>query len=130
MNDSKTPSSQASSPDHTAPPPPEQNPTRDEAIWAMAAHMAGLIGIIGPLLVWLIKRQDMPFVDDQAKEALNFQINVAIATLLASVLVYFVIGILLLPLIVMAWFAFLIIGAAKAHRGEHYRYPYIYRLIE
>jgi uncharacterized protein len=76
----------------------------DERQWAMFAHLAALAGfvipfgnLIGPLIVWQIKKNEMPFVDDQGKEALNFQITVCLAVLVC-ILLMVVIGALLLPI--------------------------------
>ncbi len=60
--------------------------------WAMIAHLSGLIGFLGPLIVWVIQKDKMPFVNDQAKEALNFQIAVLIAWVITGVASCFVVG--------------------------------------
>jgi len=117
-------------------PPPEKPqyvPTPDERTWGMLAHVSTLIAIwlggmsfLGPLVVWLIKKDQSPFVADQAKEALNFQIAVLIVSLICGITC---IGLLLLPVIVVANIVFSIIGAMEANKGVYYRYPYTLRLI-
>jgi len=121
----------------------------DERQWAMFAHLSALLGglvtagwagsigcFIGPLVIWMMKRETMPFVDDQAKEALNFNITVAIIffILLAMTLFTLGIGILLtgpLMLIVgLGWLVLTIIAAIKANQGERYRYPLTLRLVK
>ena len=108
---------------------------REVRQWAMFAHLAAFAGfvipfgnIIGPLIVWQMKK-DMPFVDEQGKEALNFQITVSIAVFLCMVLMLVVIGFLLLPLVLIGSFVMTIIAALKANNGEDYQYPFAIRLI-
>ncbi|WP_147651585.1 DUF4870 domain-containing protein [Vulcaniibacterium gelatinicum] len=108
----------------------------EERQWAMFAHLAALAGlvipfgnIIGPLVVWLIKRETMPFVADQGKEALNFQITVAIAAIVSMILIVVVIGFVLLFVIGVAALILTIIAAVKANEGVAYRYPFALRLI-
>jgi len=121
-----------------APPmPPMAAPSAEEKQWAMFAHLSTLSGfiiplgsILGPLIIWQIKKNDMPFVDDQGKEALNFQITVLIAALVAAVLTMVLIGLLLLPVIVIGWIVLSIMAGLKANNGEAYRYPWTLRLIK
>jgi len=72
----------------------------------------------------------MPFVDDQGKEALNFQITVFIAALISGVLTFVLIGLLLLPIVVIGWIVLSIMAGIKANNGETYRYPWTLRLIK
>ncbi|WP_414637004.1 DUF4870 domain-containing protein [Arenimonas sp.] len=103
----------------------------------MVAHLASLAGliiplgnIVGPLVVWLIKKDTMPFVDDQGKEALNFNITVFIAALVSGVLTLVLIGILMLLVVGLGWLILTIIAALKANEGTAYRYPFTLRLIK
>ena len=117
--------------------------------WAMFAHLSALIGgiltggwagsigcFIGPLIIWLVKKDAMPFVDDQAKEALNFNITVAIVFFALLLLTIFTLGIgiiLAFPLYILvlaAWVVFTIIAAIKANEGKAYRYPFTLRLVK
>ena len=105
--------------------------------WAVFCHLAGLAGflfpfgnLIGVLVLWLIKKDEDPFIDDQGKEALNFQINVAIAALICLILSMIVIGFLLLLALMVAWIVLMVIAATKANEGLAYRYPYILRLVK
>jgi len=107
----------------------------EEKQWAMIAHLSALAGfiipfgnIIGPLIVWQVKK-DMPFVDEQGKEALNFQITVSLAAIVCFILMFIVIGALLLPVLGIAAIVFTVIAAIKANGGEHYRYPVSWRLV-
>jgi len=124
-------------PDFVAPPPAASAVTSaQERQWAMFSHLAAFFGfvvpfgsILGSLVIWLIKKDTMPFVNDQGKEALNFNITVAIAALVAWVLVFILIGFLLLPAVLIFWIVFVIIGAIKANEGVAYRYPLTLRLV-
>ena len=131
------------------PPPPVGSPSAEEKQWAMFAHLSALIGalvtgalgggwgcFIGPLIIWLVKKDSMPFVNDQGKEALNFNITVAIAFIILLILSIMTLGIgliLAIPLwiiIGITWLVFTIIAAIKASEGVAYRYPICLRLIK
>jgi hypothetical protein len=113
-----------------------RGPTDQERQWALFAHLAALAGfiipfgnLIGPLVVWQVKKAEMPFVDEQGKEALNFQITVSLAVLGCIVLMAILIGFLLLPVVAIGALVFTVLAAIKANAGEHYRYPLTLRLI-
>lgn len=133
----------------TPPPPPSGTPSAEERQWAMFAHLSALLGgiltsgwagsigcFIGPLIIWLVKKDTMPFVDDQAKEALNFNITVGIvffALFLLALLTFgigLVIAVPLWIIIGIAWLVFTIIAAIKANEGVAYRYPFTLRLVK
>ena len=109
--------------------------------WAMAVHLSALVGllgngigfVLGPLVVWLWKRDDYEFVREQGLEALNFQITMFISALAALFLIVtiigVVIGILLLILTGILAVVYPIVAAAQAKQGVHYRYPFSIRLI-
>lgn len=98
---------------------------------AMFAHLSGiLVGFIGPLIIWLIKREELPFVDRQGKEALNFQINVLIAAAIGAVTTVICIGFVLLPAVIVANVVFCIIAGIAANEGKEYQYPFMIRLIK
>ncbi len=123
------------------PPAPTPTPTLDAPSaesrqWGMFAHLSALIGfvipfgnILGPLIIWQMKKNEMPFVDDQGKEALNFQITVFIAMVVCIILTFVLIGLLLIPIVALAWLVFSIIAGLKANEGVAYRYPVTLRLI-
>jgi len=111
--------------------------TQEEKTWGMIAHLSALSGIIipfgniiGPLVVWLIKKDTMPFVDDQGKEALNFNITVTIAMIVSAILMIVLIGFVLMAVIGIGALVLMIMAALKANEGQAYRYPYILRLIK
>lgn len=111
--------------------------SQDEKTWGMLAHLSSLSGLIipfgtvlGPLVVWLVKRDTMPFVADQGKEALNFNITATIAAIISSFLIMVLVGIILLPAVLLAWVVFTVIASIAANKGEAYRYPWTLRLIK
>lgn len=111
--------------------------SQEERTWALAAHLSGLAGyiipfgnIIAPLVIWLIQKDKMPFVDDQAKEAINFQISVTVYALACIPLLFVLIGIPLLILVGLGGLVLLIVAAIKANEGVRYRYPLTFRLVQ
>jgi hypothetical protein len=113
---------------------------KDARMWAMFCHLAGLAGfvipviisgIIAPLIVWQIKKDEHPFIDENGKEALNFQISVGIYALVSTLLILaFCIGAILLVAVAIFDLVFLLIAAVKANNGYHYRYPLTIRFIK
>jgi uncharacterized Tic20 family protein len=107
---------------------------RDARMWAMLCHLAGLAfllpatpgvgSVIGPLVLWLIKKDQYPFVDEQGREAVNFQITMLIYGLVAGLLMFACVGFFLLPAVVVVDIVLIIVAAIKANDGHHYRYPY------
>lgn len=116
----------------------KQSVDKDARNWGMLCHLAALcafIGIpfghiLGPLLVWLIKKDEYPLVEEQGKEALNFQISMTIYTIISGVLIFVAIGIILLPALLVLNIALTIIAAVKTSEGETYRYPLTIRLLQ
>ncbi|RMH91155.1 DUF4870 domain-containing protein [Lysobacter pythonis] len=106
--------------------------------WGMFAHLAALAGllipvvgnVIGPLVVWQAKKDTMPFVDDQGRESLNFQITVVIALAVSFLLLFVGIGFFLLPVVGVVALVFTVIAGIKASEGVSYRYPFTLRLIK
>ena len=102
----------------------------------MVAHLSALIGIIigvsfvGPLIVMLVQGPKSRFVREQAVEALNFNITVLIAVLVSSLLIFLLIGLILLPIVLIAWLVFTIIGDVTANDGRPYRYPINIRMVK
>lgn len=107
--------------------------SQDDRTMAMIGHLSGIVaGFIGPLIIWLINKDktDKGWLNDQAKEALNFQITVFIAYLIAGVLSIVLIGMLLIPVIMIANLVLCIMAGMKANEGVDYRYPFAIRLIK
>ena len=111
---------------------------REAGQWATVCHIIALVGLLGngigfllgPLIVWLLKREDHPFIDEQGKEAVNFQITMFLAFLVAFFLLFFVIGIVLMPLVVIGNVIFIVLAAVKANEGVAYRYPFAIRFLK
>ena len=116
----------------------ENTQAKEEQNWAMIYHLAALSGfviplgnVLGPLVVWLIKKDTMPLVDKHGKEALNFQITVTIAMLISIVLMFVLIGILLVFVVGIGALVLTILAAVKVSNGElDYKYPFAFRLIK
>lgn len=111
--------------------------TRDERNWAMFCHLISFSGylipfgnILGPLVLWLLKREESPLVDDQGKESLNFQISLTIYFFISIVLCFLVIGLFILPVLMIASLILVVIATIKASEGERYRYPLTFRFID
>lgn len=112
--------------------------SKDEQNWAMICHLSALSGflipfgnILGPLLVWLIKRAEMPLVDIHGKEALNFQITVSIALVICAVLMFVLIGFVLIVIVGLGALVLTIMAAVKVSNGDfEYRYPFAIRLLK
>ena len=105
-------------------------PSNDDKNIATVTHLGGTVfSFIPGLLVWILKKDDSPYIAGQAKEALNFQITVMLAMFAASILVWLLIGIVLIPIVWLLNIVFCIIAAISTSKGEAYRYPLCLRLI-
>lgn len=112
--------------------------SKDEQNWAMICHLSALAGfvvpfgnLLGPLIIWLIKRAEMPLVDQHGKEALNFQITVSIAVIISMILMFVLIGFLLLAIVGIGALVLTIMAAVKVSNGQlDYRYPWSLRLLK
>jgi len=130
-------------------PPPPQPPAASgnesqTRTWNMLCHLSALAGyiipfgnVLGPLLIWQIKKNEFPSVEEHGKAALNFQLTVLIALVVAgaaAILLSFVcIGFLLIPVVIavaLCGLIFAIIAGIKANNGEAYRYPWSLTLIK
>ncbi len=138
-------------------PPLFDNLSSEEKNWGMACHLSVLVGfafpvigfVLGPLMVWLMKRDEMPFVADQGKESLNFQLTVICVLAILGVLFVTSFAVALIPILgpVIFFLSSMICGLSssaigiaaicsaifagvKAGEGKTYRYPYIYRFIK
>jgi hypothetical protein len=109
----------------------------DETSWAMFCHLGGLFGIvfpfgniIVPLGIWLVQRDKYPLVDDQGKEAVNFQISMSIYLIASAILVLFAVGLFLLIALLIFGLVVIVNAAIRARDGEKYRYPLTIRFIQ
>ena len=111
--------------------PVAQTPSNDDRNLAMLAHLLGIVsGFVGALIIWLIKKDQSAFIDEQGKEALNFQITILIGFVAAGVLTIILIGALLMPVLLVVNLVFCIIAAVAVSKGEHYKYPFAIRLLK
>lgn len=106
----------------------------EEKTMGMLAHiLGGVTCVLGPLIIWLIKKDESPFVDDQGKEALNFQITVLIAYVAAGIVgmipVIGCLSALAIPAVGIASLVFAILGGLESNKGVIYRYPFAFRFI-
>jgi uncharacterized Tic20 family protein len=85
--------------------------------------------IVGPLAIWLVKREESEFVATHARESLNFQISIFIYSVVAAFSILFLIGILLLPAIILFEVIVVVMAAIAANKGEPYRYPLCIRFV-
>ncbi|NHO86088.1 DUF4870 domain-containing protein [Pseudoteredinibacter isoporae] len=96
----------------------------------MAGFFIPFFSIIGPLIVWLIKRDEMEYVNYHGKEVLNFQITIALAMFVSIILTVILIGVVMIFVVGVFWFVMSIIGGVKASSGEYFEYPFTLRLIK
>ena len=111
--------------------------SKDERTWAMLCHFSTYIGfifpfgnIIAPLIIWLSKREDLPLVEDQGREVLNFQISMTIYFIISGILCIILIGIPILIGLIIFDSIITIVAAISANDGKYYRYPINLKLIK
>lgn len=118
-------------------------PSEGERTFGMLVHLLGIFtSFVGPLIVWLVKKEEMPFVDDQGKEALNFQITV-ILSMLALIIgmgvlsfipfvgwIFSIIAVFLYIVIWLGALVMMIIATIEANKGNYFRHPFCLRLIK
>jgi len=110
---------------------------RDENMWGMLCHLSAFAGyfipfgnIIGPLVIWLIKKDEYPLVEDQGKESLNFQISIAIYAVISLILALVIIGFFLLIAIGILNLVMIIVASVKANEGVRFRYPFAIKFFQ
>lgn len=138
-------SESGAAPGAPVPPPndsPRPGPGLDEKrvrTWAAVAHLSALVGfvgipfghVLGPFLVWLLRKDDHPFLEEQAREALNFQISILIYSLAGTLMICcFCLGIPLLVLLQAFNFLSIVVAAVKAGEGRSFRYPLCIRFLK
>jgi len=112
--------------------------SKDARMWAMFCHLAGLgifiiplVGnIVAPLVIWQLKKDDDPFINDQGKEAVNFQISITVYSIISMLLFVACVGPFLLGAVIIVDLILLLIAAVKANNGQAYNYPFTIRLIK
>ncbi|GBE39359.1 MAG TPA: DUF4870 domain-containing protein [Nitrospirae bacterium] len=115
----------------------EEGVPKQERTLAMFCHLGAFAGyifpfgnILAPLIIWLIKKEEMPFVNDQGKESLNFQISITIYFLISILLALVLIGYVLMLGLAIFDVVMVIIATVKANKGEAYRYPLTIRFLK
>ncbi|MFD0590528.1 DUF4870 domain-containing protein [Paenibacillus sp. GCM10027627] len=111
--------------------------SKEDLTFGMLCHLISLSGfivpfgwVLGPLVIWLIKKDRSPYVDAHGKESLNFQISFLIYSIVAGILCLIVIGFVLLAIIGILWIIFVILASVKANQGVLYRYPLTIRFFK
>jgi hypothetical protein len=114
-----------------APPPGwGGQPQSEDTVWAVLAHLSIFVfALLGPLVIYLVKRDTSPFTRYHAAEALNFHITLTIATVISAILVLVLIGLFLLAVIWIAGIVLGILAAIAAGKGQTYRYPFTLRFV-
>lgn len=115
-----------------------QEENKKANLWAMLCHLTALSAYIGipfghiiiPLIIWLTKKDEFPFVDKQGRESLNFQISMTIYGIVAGLLCFIVIGFVLLPVVLVVDIALIIMATVKTNKGEEYHYPFTIKFIK
>ena len=112
--------------DYQGPPPDE-----DSKNMGMLCHLLAIVmPFLGPLIIWIMKKDSSPFVNDQGKEALNFQITMFIIAFVVALTCLVGIGVFLMPFVGIANVVFCIMAGLEARKGVAYRYPFAIRLIK
>ncbi|MCI0537462.1 MAG: DUF4870 domain-containing protein [Verrucomicrobiales bacterium] len=114
-----------------------ESPQKPDRTWDILCHLLALAGIVvpfggnilGPLVVWLVKKDQVPSVDAHGKESMNFQISMTIYAAIAALSILAVIGVALLPAVLITDLVLVIIASVKASNGEFYRYPLTIRFL-
>lgn len=110
---------------------PTTLPTSDEKTFAILAHILTIVSsFIAPLVIYLLKKDESPYVAEHAKESLNFQITMFILYIVSAILIIVLIGFLLIWALTIANFILVIIATIKAGENKMYRYPVNFRLIK
>jgi uncharacterized Tic20 family protein len=112
---------------------PLTTPTSDERTFAILSHILAIVpgvGILGPLVIWLIKKDESQFVNENAKESLNFQLTVIIGYIIGGITAAVLIGFIILAVVAVANLVFVIMAAIKTSENKIYRYPFNLRLIK
>ena len=108
-----------------------------ERQWALICHLSALSGyvipfgnLIVPIIIWSMKKDEMPMVDEHGKEVINFQLSMMIWMIISGILILVLIGIPLLIMLAILQVVFIIIGAIKADSGQLYKYPMTIQFIK
>lgn len=110
--------------------------TSDERTWGILVHATAFVGfvfpfgnILAPLIVWVIKKEDSQFVDENGRQAVNFQITWTIFLVIAAASILVLIGLVLLPIVGLAWLILVVLATINASNEEVYEYPLTFEFI-
>ncbi|MBM3826288.1 MAG: DUF4870 domain-containing protein [Verrucomicrobia bacterium] len=111
--------------------PADPVPTQDEKNLGLIMHVLSLVGfsLLGPLIVWLVKKHESAYINLQGRELLNFQLSLLIYSIACIPLCFILIGIPLLIVLALAAVVLTIIGLVKATEGRIYRFPLTIRML-
>lgn len=120
------------------PPVVPESLSEDERTWGMIAHFSALAffvlppigGVVGPLIVWVLKKQQYQFASEAAKESINFNIAVLIGYAVCAVLAFVFVGLVLGFALFLYWLVMTIVAGVKASEGIHYRHRFTLRLVK
>ena len=109
----------------------ETSLSKDDTNMGMIIHLLLLFtGFVGPLIIWLLKKDESKYIDEQGKEALNFCITMFLAFVACQILMFVLIGMILLPLVILYALIIVIVAVVKTSKGENFRYPLTLRLLK
>ena len=110
---------------------------KEQRTWAMFCHLSALAGllfpfgaVIGPLIVWLVNKEEMPLVAEHGRKSLNFQLTMMIAYIVCFMLMFVVVGVILLPLVALFSLIMVVVSAIKANDGKEVKYPMAIEFIK
>ncbi|MEL7306712.1 MAG: DUF4870 domain-containing protein [Pseudomonadota bacterium] len=110
---------------------------KEQRTWAMFCHLSALAGllfpfgsVIGPLIIWLVKKEEMPLVAEHGRKSLNFQLTMMIAYIVCFMLMFVVVGVILLPLVALFSLIMVVVSAIKANDGKEVKYPMAIEFIK
>jgi uncharacterized Tic20 family protein len=110
--------------------------TKTPSIWAMLCHLSSFAGflvpfgnIVAPLIIWAVKKNDDPLIDEAGKESINFQLTMIIFFIIATLLIFVLIGFILLSLLVLYDLILVIVASIDAYHGKSFRYPFTIRFL-
>ena len=110
---------------------------KEQRTWAMFCHLSALAGllfpfgsVIGPLIVWLVKKEEMPLVAEHGRKSLNFQLTMMIAYIVCFMLMFVVVGVILLPLVALFSLIMVVVSAIKGNDGKEVKYPMAIEFIK
>jgi uncharacterized protein len=105
-------------------------PSNEERLLSAAIYAISFFTVfIGPLVIWLVKKNESSYIDYHGREYLNFLISYAVYGIVSGILMIVLIGFILAPVVGVLGVVFTIIGAIKAYEGQEYRIPFIFRIL-